>query len=59
MVDSNLVKEVIPGNNVENIGSFWDIWSTEPFVKTVTDDQKFTEDAHYERTVTSYRAVII
>lgn len=56
---SCLVKEMIPGNNVENIGPFRDIWSMEPFVNTVASDQRGPCDAHYKRTVAGYRTIII
>jgi len=37
----DLVKEVVPGDNIEDICSFPDVWSMEPFVNSVAGDQKF------------------
>jgi len=39
--DPYLVKEMIPGDNVENICPFPNIWSMEPFVNSVGGDQNF------------------
>lgn len=39
--DPYLVKEMIPGNNIENICPFPNIWSVEPFVTTVGGNQNF------------------
>jgi len=54
-----LVKEVVPGDNIENISPFRNIRSMKLLVYTVSSDQRGSCDAHYERTVASYRTVII
>ena len=56
--DPYLVKEVIPGDNIENIYPFRNIRSMEPFVNTVVGIRGWC-NAHHERTITSYRTVII
>jgi len=35
----HLIEEVIPGNDVENVGPLRDIWSIGPFVNTVASDK--------------------
>ena len=40
--EPDLVKEVIPGNDIENVGPFPDIWSVEPFVSTLADGARAT-----------------
>ena len=39
--DPDLVKEVIPRGNVQNIRPFGYAWSTEPWVSVVAGDQRF------------------
>ena len=38
--DSCLVEEVVPGNDIENIGSFRNVRSGQQFVNTVASDQR-------------------
>lgn len=38
--DPCLVEEVVPGNDIENIGPFRNIWSAQQFVNTVANDQR-------------------
>jgi hypothetical protein len=37
----HLVKEVIPGNDIQNVCPFGYIWSMEVFVNAVSGDQRF------------------
>jgi len=38
-----LVKEVVPGDNIENVCPFRNIWSMEPFVNAVAGNQRLVE----------------